>query len=182
MPLHGHRTVTGVSDDGDMIEQRHPGQRQAGEVLVTIRRASRSGDVTTTELRLEDGQWPFDPIAPATLWTDEDRVVVELHKLVSLDGDTATFETYDLQGAPPEVGGPYRMYSWWNRAEYEAASDPTLWRRATWDKPGDHTHCLLTFEEINDGDEGYVVDPGGAWITTDAYEKYVRDDVLRLRG
>jgi hypothetical protein len=89
-------------------------RRQAGEVRVAVTKVARSHDVMTTEVRLEAGEWPFDPIAPATVWTDDDRRVVDLHRLVRMDGDEATFESYDLTGETPQPGGPYRIVSWWD--------------------------------------------------------------------
>jgi hypothetical protein len=54
------------------------------------------------------------------------------------------------------------------------------WHRRTYNKPGDHTHCLPTWKTIDRGTTAYQVDDAG-WITVDAYEKYIRDDILRLR-
>jgi hypothetical protein len=157
-------------------------ERQAGEVGVSITSAERSGDVTTTELRLDSGEWPFDPLAPATLWAARDEPVTEVHKLLRLNGADAVFESYDLEGEVPQPGGPYRMYSWFTPDQYKALTDTEAeWHRATYDKPSDHTHCILTWEGIDDGDDGYVVEPGGGWVSVDAYEKYIRDDLLRLR-
>jgi hypothetical protein len=156
--------------------------RQAGEVRVTIMAASRSGDVTTTELRLDSGEWPFEPVAPADLSNGEDQPVVELHKLVRLDGNTAVFESYDSPGVPPQPGGPYRMFSWWDPNQFRAATDTGVrWQRRTYDEPGGHTHCLLTFDVIDHGATAYQVDDQG-WITVDARKKYICDDLLRLRG
>jgi hypothetical protein len=159
--------------------------RQAGEVRARITKADRSGEVTTTELRLESAEWPFDPVAPPTLWTDDNEPVVELHKLQTLEEDLATFESYNLDGGPPQPGGPYRMYSWWDPGQYDAATDPDLeWGRGVFERSGnwDHTHCLLTWATISDGEPGYEALPGGGWITVESYEKYIRDDVLRLRS
>jgi hypothetical protein len=154
-------------------------RRQAGEVRVAVTKVARSHDVTTTEVRLAAGEWPFDPIA--TVWTDDDRRVVDLHCLMRMDGDEATFESYDLTGELPQPGGPYRIFSWWDPNQFRAATDRTVrWHRRTYNKPGDHTHCLLTWEAIDHGTTAYQVDDAG-WITVDAYEKYIRDDMLRLR-
>ena len=115
------------------------------------------------------------------MWTDEDQPVVELHKLLRLDGDAAMFEGYDLASSAPEPGGPYRVFSWWNPDQFRAATDPDVeWRKGTYDK-GDHTHCLLTWDAIDHGETAYQAGPDAGWITIDAYEKYIRDDVLRLR-
>jgi hypothetical protein len=170
-----------LRDHAPVTETRDP-RRQAGEVLATIIRASHSGDETTTELRLESDRWPFDPLAPATLWTNDNQPVIELHRLPRSDGRVAVFESYDESGELPQPGGPYRMYSWWNPDQRHAVTDTTLeWHRRTYNKPGDHTHCILTFEEIDDAGEGYQLEHYGGWISVDAYEKYIRDDVLRLR-
>jgi hypothetical protein len=155
------------------------GQRSAN---ATITAASRAGDVTTVRLALESDRWPFEPVAPTTLWTDDNQRVVELHKLIRLEDDAAVFETYALAHEPPQPGGPYRMIGWWTPEQYEAATNATIeQRRATFDKPGDHEHCLLTWATIQSGDSGYHASPGGGWITVDAFEKYIRDDALRLR-
>jgi hypothetical protein len=154
-------------------------RRQAGEVRVAITAAALSEDVLTTELRLVSGDWPFDPVAPATIWTDDDQPVVELHKLLRLGGDTATFES--IANSAPKAGGPYRMFSWWNPTQFRAATDPDVeWSRGTYDKD-DHTHCLLTWNTIDYGEVAYQAGPGAGWITVDSYEQYIRDDILRLR-
>jgi hypothetical protein len=72
----------------------------------------------------------LDPIAPATVWTDDDRGVVDLHRLVRMAGEEATFESYDLTHETPQPGGPYRMFSWC-------------------------THCLLTWKTIDHGTTAY---------------------------
>lgn len=45
----------------------------------------------------------------------------------------------------------------------------------------DHEHCVLTWATINDSDEGYLSGPDGKWLTVESYERYIRDDALRLR-
>jgi hypothetical protein len=146
-----------------------------------VTKVARSHDVTTTEIRLDGGGWPFGPIAPTTVWTDEDRRVIDLHRLVRIDGDEATFEGYDLAGRLPQQGGPYRIFSWWDPNQYRAATDlDAQWHHRAYNKPGDHTHCLLTWATIDHGTTAYQVDDAG-WITVATYRKYIRHDVLRLR-
>lgn len=78
-------------------------------------------------------------------------------------------------------GGPYRIFSWWDPNQFRAATDRNVrWHSRAYDKPGDHTHCLLTWKAIYHGTMAYQVNDAG-WITVDAYEKHIRDDVLRLR-
>jgi hypothetical protein len=154
---------------------------QADEIHVQISGASCSGQVTTTELRRQSGSWPLDPVAPASVWTDDNQLVVELHKLLHLDEDVAIFESYALTSRTPAIGGPYRMFSWWSPDQFRAATDPLVeWRKGVYDR-GDHTHCLLTWATIYDGEAAYQEGSNMEWITVDAFEKYIRDDVLRLR-
>lgn len=123
------------------------------------------GDVTTIDLRLDRGEWPYDPIAPATLWTDDDQSVLELHKLLRLDEDAASFASYDLDGDRSLAPGQYRMFSGWDKGQYQVATDRDVeWRRGTFDKPGDHTHCILTWETIEHGDPGTKPSRGAAGL------------------
>lgn len=153
--------------------------RQTG---VSIVRASRAGDVTTTEVRLEEGKWPSTPVAPASVREDEEpNVVTELHRLVDLTDDVATFETYGIDGKPLEPGGSYSLYAWWAPHQLKAAEDQSLvWTLETFDRAGDHDHCLLTWATIGPGDVAYHSDDG--WISVDAYDRFIRDDALRLRN
>jgi hypothetical protein len=107
------------------MTQSHEVRRQVGEIRVAITLASGAGDVTTTELRLVSGGWPFDPVAPATLSTDDDQPVAELHKLVKLDEHAAAFESYNLEGDAPDPGGPYRVFSWWDHGSRTRRPTPT---------------------------------------------------------
>jgi hypothetical protein len=153
--------------------------RQTG---VNIVKASTAGDVTTTELHREEGKWPSEPVAPATMWTDEtepSRKVIELHRLVRLDGEMAVFESYGAARAP-SPGGPYSLYSWFRPEQLRAIQDESLrCERRRYDGPPDES-CLLTWADINPGDDAYVSDAG--WITVDAYERFIRDDLLRVRA
>jgi hypothetical protein len=154
------------------------------DVLVEITGSRPSGSVTTTELRLAYGRWE-DPGAPATLWTDDDQRVIELHKPVRIDGNTAVFESYDLRYDPPPPGGLYHLIQWWTPEQYETATSTDIgWSLVTWAQPTptwDHEHCALTWASIEPGDPVYVSDDGDKYLVPDAYEKYVRDDVLRPR-
>jgi hypothetical protein len=140
---------------------------------------------TATEPGLDGGGWPFDPVAPATLWTDDNEPLVELHKLRTLGEDLGIFESYNLDG------GPHRPVAriactpggtWGNttrqRTRTSNGEGAPFERSGNWD----HTHCLLTWATSNDGEPGYEAVPGGGLITVESYEKYIRDDVLRLRS
>jgi hypothetical protein len=153
--------------------------RQTG---VSIVGASAVGDVTTTELRLDEGKWPSEPLAPANVWNDESApsvLVMELHRLVSTRGTTAIFESYGIERLPPP-GGPYAMYAWFRPEQLAVVQDSGLrWRRRQYDGADDDYDCLLTWARINPGDAAYESDAG--WISVDAYERLIRDDLLRLR-
>jgi hypothetical protein len=124
---------------GAMAEHSDPRTR-AGEKLVTITAASRTGEITTVALDLESDHWPGAPVAPATLWTDDNKRVIDLHKAISVDDNSAVVESYDLREDPPQHGGPFSMIGWWMPEHYEAATDAsTEWRRATFERSGTGT-------------------------------------------
>jgi len=154
--------------------------RQTG---VRIIKASSVGEAVTTELRLEEGEWPSEPLAPATVWADEaepSSKVIELHRLVRIDGEIAVYESY---GAPraPSPGGTYSLFSWFRPEQLRAIQDESLrWERRRYDGPILDEDCLLTWTPINPGDDAYISEAGR--ITVDAYEQFICDDLLRIRA
>ena len=135
----------------------------------------------TTELLREAGDWPSEPLAPASVWTldAEPALLIELQRLLALSGRSATFETYGYSPAVLSPGGHYSLISWWNPTQLSVATDVDLdWRLREYEG-SDHDHCLLTWETILPGRPAYMSDAG--WITVGAYARIVRDDVLRIR-
>ncbi|HEX6122138.1 MAG TPA: hypothetical protein VFY89_03205, partial [Ktedonobacterales bacterium] len=95
------------------------------------------------------------------------------------------FETYDHAGPLPEPGRPYIFGAWWTSDALDAVLDrQAVWMRERYPDDGTHEHCLLTWETIAAYDpyqrEGYRSEHG--WITVAAYETYIEQDLLRLRG
>ncbi len=146
----------------------------------------REGDTTTTEAFVSR---PLgDPIAPAGLYAqDESRIVMELHKAVAVSGRRVTFESYETNDEV-RVGASYELRQMWDSSAFELVTNLGLvWSRETY--PGDGSacdSCPLTYvwfgRDRGDGaaTEGYR--SGRAWITVDAYERYIRDDILRVRA
>jgi hypothetical protein len=153
------------------------------DCVVTIEESDFRGNVLVTRLRLAEGSWPSAPLAPASIWrleTPADKVI-DLHQLEKLEDAIAVFETFGANDVPPTPGDRrFSFFSWWTPAQFEAAADPGLeWHLREYDE-SDHEHCLLTWERINRGDEAFSSAAG--WVTPAAFEKYIRDDVLRLRS
>ncbi|HMJ00746.1 MAG TPA: hypothetical protein VK488_12990 [Gaiellaceae bacterium] len=140
---------------------------------------ARSGDVTTTRLLASEAV--SEPLAPAGLYAGPDAPdeVWQLHKLVEREADgSLVFETYG-SGPPPQAGERFVFRPWWTPGQLAIAADRTLdWRREQYAK-GDHEHCLLTWETILPGATAYHSTAG--WLATAAYERFIRDDLLRLR-
>ena len=135
----------------------------------------------TTELLLEDGDWPSEPLAPASVWSldAEPALLIELHRLLALSGLSATFETYGYSPVVLTPGGHYSLISWWNPTQLSVATDVDLdWGLREYEG-SDHDHCLLTWETIVPGSPAYVSEAG--WITVGGYERIIRGDALRLR-
>src|SRR5258708_11910780 len=68
---------------------------------------------------------PFLPLAPASLLRDDDPEIglVNLHRLVALDGQHATFETV-AEDQPRVSPGDIVVYrGWWTREQLEVARD-----------------------------------------------------------
>jgi len=154
--------------------------RQTGVSIVDV---SRDEDVTTTELRLEEGKWPAAPLAPASVWSDapEPTLIIELHRVLTASEASATFESYEISASVPAIGGPYSFFSWATPDQLDGVTDTALdWQPRKYDG-SDHDHCLLTWDKILPGDDAYVSAPEGLWITVPAYERFIRDDQLRLR-
>jgi hypothetical protein len=138
--------------------------RQTGIQVVC---AWRDGDVTTVEVRLKEGSWPSEPIAPGTVWSDEKESVLDVHRLAALAGDDASFESYAIGAGTLQPGGPYSYYAWWTPDQIEAARDTLLrWERRRYEGQG-HNHCRLTYQTIMPGDVAYVSKAG--WISIEAY-------------
>jgi hypothetical protein len=99
---------------------------------------------------------------------------------VRLDGETAVFESYGASRAR-SPGGPYSLFSWFTPEQLRVLRDEQVrWERHPYDGQDDDRDCLLTWTRINPGDIAYTSDAG--WISVDAYERLIRDDVARIRS
>ena len=144
---------------------------------------ARQGDLTRTVLevdRVEGGSlWPsnlFDRAEPS-------RNVLELHKLLQRQGEILTYESYDLDSPLPAKGGQYIFRSMWTPDVLDIVLNTELaWKRELYPDNGSHDHCPLTWKTIcsyTGEREGYR--SGSIWISVDAYERYIRNDILRVR-
>lgn len=153
------------------------------EPTAEILGAARSGDVTTTRLRVVKGTSPVDPIAPAGLYSGArgEHEILPLHKLVAREPEgTLVFESYGIDAALPAEGSRLTLRSWWDRRALDAVTNVGLaWQLKAYDE-SDHDHSLLTWTTILAGEEAYR-STNGDWVSRDAYERYIRDDLLRLR-
>ena len=158
------------------------------EPTAELFRVDRRSAVIVTRLRAS--KIPAEPIAPAGLYRVDDPAdcALELHRLASIeDNGVLTFETFgaELVGVPK--AGTYVLRSWWDRAALALVRDlARQWTRATY--LGDGSECVscpLTYKwfgRLNEPDpqlEGYCSE--GVWITVGAYERFIRDDILRTR-
>jgi len=150
----------------------------------TIEEATRLGDISRIVARFEKIE--RDSMAPAALSLDPNSVDYEfdVHKQIARDRFIVTFETYNSAQPLPKVGTTYTWHPWWLPWALDAVVDENAnWQLCEYPEDEAHTHCLLTWETIAayvDHRVGYVSKHG--WITLDAYNEYIRDDVLRLRS
>lgn len=144
--------------------------------------------VTRVVLTILDMDYlPGPPLAPGELRDPDDqyRVVLPLHKLVKQTGSTLVFETYNHAGPLPKPGQQFSFGSLWEPTALDAVLDrQAVWVRERYPDDGTHEHCLLTWETLAAYGpyqrEGYRSEHG--WITVAAYETYIEQDLLRLRG
>ena len=125
-------------------------------------------------------------LAPAALYSLQEPAQerLQLHKLVDRVEKTLRFESYNLKPPLPSKGDKFIFRAWWRSDALALVKDTSLiWTRERYPDNGKHEHCPLTYKTISayTGErEGYRC--GKTWITVDAYERFIRDDILRLRG
>jgi hypothetical protein len=142
-----------------------------------------------TDLELRGSLAPYRPaFAPAGLYDLETERVeaAQLHKFVSANPaeERAVFRTFAPHCPSPRLAnGRYVYRPWWTPDQFALVLDlERIWSRERYPDDGSHEHCFLSWESIAsyaDNKEGYR--SGGLWITVDAYEKYIRDDIFRCR-
>jgi hypothetical protein len=152
-----------------------------------VRSFHRAGDIATTVVDCIEP--PPEPIAPGCLFEDgTPTTVIELHKLVEREGSSLRFETYGEVEQQPLVGREYILQSWWlpGTLELVMALD-RVWTREQYPPDRDDCeYCPLTWRWFGRGEskdsvmEGYH--SGDVWITVAAYERFIRDDALRIRA
>ncbi len=83
------------------------------------------GDAVRTVLRTS--KVPSPPIAPASIKIPAPGgdVEFEFHKLVRVEGNEITFETYGPYNTLPTVGNTYAIGFWWAPYQLELAQDVT---------------------------------------------------------
>ena len=131
---------------------------------------------------------PSDPIAPGALCESEDirAETFPIHRLVERErgreNDRLTFETYGETGPLPEIGNQYELRSWWLPQAMDALLNPDAgWERARYE--GDRSEdeqCLFSWEWIADYPDAYRSKYG--WATAEAFDLYVRRDLLRMQS
>jgi hypothetical protein len=126
------------------------------------------------------------PLAPAGLYDVENQrdEALQLHKIVLSDGETYTFRTYEAEARPESICGKSFVFRpWWTPKSIALVTKPSSqWRYALYPADGTHAHCELTYVGIGaneDAKDGYFIED--LWVTCDAYERYIRDDVFHCR-
>lgn len=128
----------------------------------------------------------LEPLAPGMLYLqDADQTIVfELHRTVSVDGSSVVFESFRdaVSGGwqMPVVGARYHWRGWIIPDAWDAIqSNLDVWQMQA--VTNDHEHCIITWETILQGDQGYYNSVLKEWISIDAFQKFMRDDIYRLR-
>jgi len=81
-----------------------------------------SGNVVRVTVRLSGKLVP--PLSPASLFDpDSDSATIELHRLIEIKADIATFESFGIRAPLPNVGEKLIFQSWWTPDQLELARD-----------------------------------------------------------
>lgn len=159
--------------------------KQSRSQLARVRSVNVSDDVCTIEVEISDVNYLQYPVAPAWLCHEQaSEMVFPLDQLINQDQQLLKFETYDPPPALPIVGDTYQFVSMWTHWAMDAVQDTTaIWTRQNYPYPGDHDHCLLTWQTISDYSEhkeGFASVHG--WVTIEAYTKYIQNDRCKIRS
>jgi hypothetical protein len=152
--------------------------------LVVEEQVADGSDVVTS---LFGSPAPYkDFLAPAGLYdVATERVeAFQLHRLLRWDGNLLVFRTYSTSLPALSLNGREFVFrSWWTSEAWHLVTNKNLsWVRKKYPANGSHAHCAITFEAIGEREqhpEGYV--SGNAWITVEAYERFVCDDAYHCR-
>jgi hypothetical protein len=145
-------------------------------------------DAVAIELEVDRDLSPGE--GPGGLYRLEDpaALVLELHRCVRHEDTVLEYEMYDWDGPLPHTGEAFFLRHWWQPEAVELARDVTrIWTRALYPQGDDCDFCPLTWKrfsadprDIGYEREGYR--SGGAWVSVEGYERYIRDDRLRMRA
>jgi hypothetical protein len=127
------------------------------------------------------------PLVPAALYdvATERREIFQLHKILYSSEESSRFITFG-SSLPVEsiIGNKFVYRPWWSAEAWDLVTNPSLtWHRESYPDNGNHTHCPITWQAISaykEPREGYKC--GKVWITIEAYEKFIRDDIYNCRG
>lgn len=126
------------------------------------------------------------PLAPAGLYDLPTQGVeyFQLHKLESTAERAHTFRTFKcVPPTGPDQGLKVVFRPWWTTRAWNIVTDRhRVWQFAQYLNDGSHAHCELTYAPIGANEaqkDGYF--SGNDWITTEAYERFVRDDEYHCR-
>lgn len=153
-------------------------------IRVTEVKVDQGNSIITIAFDLQVDLTKLDPICPATLYRDEDArsSLLDLHRLLSIQGQSATCISFD-SSTEVVVGETYFHQGWWSTSAYRLVTDRTrLWTLAKYPDDSDHDHCPLTWKKISTKNgEAFGYCSGDDWISVEAFEKYIRDDLLGVR-
>ncbi len=137
---------------------------------------------TVIEFNKESKSYLIEPIAPSQLSLYKKNSIVflfPLHKVISKNNLVLEFETYEYNGNPPGKGKTYSYQSWFTPNQIVLITDT----KRTWHKEkivgNSDIHCSLTWESLLPDVEAYT--DGEVWISSKAYEDFIKKDVSKLR-
>jgi hypothetical protein len=153
--------------------------------LLVADQFQQDSDVVTVLSGSLGSQTP--PWAPAALYdlATERHEIFQLHKILYSFEESSRFITFG-SSLPIDsiIGQKFAYRPWWSAEAWDLVTNSSLtWHRKSYPDNGSHTHCPITWQAISadkEPREGYKC--GNVWITIEAYENFIRDDIYKCRG
>ncbi len=146
---------------------------------IKIINTKKEKDYIRTTLEIVNKKDYFhEPIAPA--WIGADGYTFELHKLVSFEKNILVFKTYTYDSKLPTVGQKYDFCTTFTKDQVELIKNTSInWVKKKFDNEMCNCDFSLWGDLKEEGAYGYT--DGEDWITIEDYEKYIKNDILRIR-
>ena len=150
--------------------------------VATVLEISRDGDDLCVSLKLDRPYSP--PLFPASLLRAEGDEALHLDRVEEVEPLRYEGRAFDAGHSSVAAGDCFTFRGWWTSDALDLVLDTgRSWVLERYQEDGGHEHCRLTWVEISaHGGEPNGYRSGDDWISVEAFQRYIRDDHLRVRS